>query len=62
MIFPGGEWRLVEETGYQLDFRIDQNIFANFLPKHQPVLAWTVYADDMPPRYGTIPVANLHDY
>ncbi len=62
VIFPGDEWRLTEEMGFKLDYRIDRDIIQNFLPKHRPVLSWTVYADDMPPRSGTIPVADLHDY
>ena len=62
VIFPGDEWRITEEMGFKLNYRIDQDIFQNFLPKHRPLLSWTVYADDMPPRSGTIPVADLHDY
>ena len=62
VIFPGDEWRLTEETGYHFDFRIDKDVFTNFLPNYRPVLAWTVYADDMPPKSGAKPIRDLQDF
>ena len=47
--------------GAYLSFEINQNSF-RFVSSANPVVAWTVYADDMARRKGEIKVASLINY
>lgn len=58
-IFPEDEFRLTDEDS-RLDFRfsVDEAALNTILTRNPQVL-WTIYADDMPPQKGNIPISEM---
>lgn len=60
IIFPS-DFATVGAHGGWLTFDVDRDRFS-FIQREEPVIAWTVYADDMAPRTGEVPIAPLIRY
>jgi hypothetical protein len=64
VVFPTQEIEILgmlTPTKPFISYKVDHNIF---LWAHDPgiEISWTVYADDMPPQQGHIPVSQMHKF
>lgn len=57
--FPEDVWELSrEDVRYSIKFTVDLKAL-EFLLQKNPSIVWKVYADDMPPQEGKIPISEL---
>ena len=61
VVFPDDEWRPSDYDPYRFIYRVDDAIH-EFISHESPVLKWKVFADDMPPRSGEVPLKELNDF
>jgi len=58
-LFPEDRYKLTDEDHrYRMKFTIDLNALELLLTKN-PCIVWRMYADDMPPQDGKIPIGEL---
>ena len=59
-LFPGDEWQVSDDNIRPFMYRVDEKAYDFIM--HGPILEWQVFADDMPPISGQIPIAQLQNF
>ncbi len=62
VIFPGDEWRVTDDDRYLVYYKIDHQLYRDFLRTKSPRLYWKIFADDAPARFGDMSFDNLQEF